>query len=159
MAKNGVAPRSNSWRTDSFSVKDKIIDLQIQHSFWSHTFVGENCGYLVANVTVKNTGNIALKDVQVYVDADDNSALFDSHITDCNGNIIDSSSTPVLNFGYLPPGACSTQISYWWTVRPRFPDAEGSVTKTATFNLYPVFNVDFKQSGEYFQSCSQLDQA
>ncbi|AFZ58907.1 hypothetical protein H6G54_17645 [Anabaena cylindrica FACHB-243] len=158
MAKNGVAAYSNSWKTDSFSTKDKIIDLQLQHSFWSHTTVVDNGSFIVANVTVKNTGNIALKDVQVYVDVDDDSALFDAHITNSNGEIIDSNA-PVLNFGYLAPGVSSTQISYWWTVKPRFPEAEGSVTKTATFNLYPVFTADFKQSGQAFQSYSQLDKA
>ncbi|GAX34658.1 hypothetical protein [Nodularia sp. NIES-3585] len=159
MAKNGVGAISNSWKTDTFSTSDKKIDLQVQHSFWSHTVVVDNGSFIVANVTVKNTGNIALKDVQVYIDVDDDSALFDAHITDSNGSIIDSSAPPVLNFGYLAPGVSSTQVSYWWTVAPRFPEVEGSTTRTATFNLYPVFTADFKQSGQAFQSRSQLDKA
>ncbi len=157
MSQNGVAAFTNSWKTESFSTSDKKIDLDIQHSFWSSTVVTDG-GYLVSNVTIKNTGNLALKDVQIYVDIDDDSALFDAYITDSNGKIIEGN-TPVLNFGNLAPGATSTQISYWWTVRSRFPEAQGSEKKAVKFNLYPIFSVDFKQSNQYFQSTSQLDKA
>jgi hypothetical protein len=160
MARNGVGAISSSWKTDSFNTSAKKIDLQIQHSFWSHTVVVDNGSFIVANVTVKNTGDIPLKDIQVYIDVDDTSALFDAHITNSNGEIIDSGPTPpVLTFGNLAPGVSATQISYWWTVKPRFPEAEGSATKTATFNLFPVFTADFKQTGQPFTSTSQLDKA
>ncbi|ADI63167.1 hypothetical protein Aazo_0706 ['Nostoc azollae' 0708] len=53
------------------------------------------------------------------IDLDDDSELFDVHITDSNREITDSPGQPVLSFGYVAPGVSSTPISYWWTVASR----------------------------------------
>ncbi|HEY9799246.1 MAG TPA: hypothetical protein V6D25_02725 [Leptolyngbyaceae cyanobacterium] len=96
--------------------------------------------------------------MQVYIDVDDNSAQFDARIVDRNGQIIDNASAPVLTFGDLTPGA-SLNLTYWWTVIARFPDAQGSETRTVNFNLYPIFTADFRQSGVSFLDQSNLANA
>lgn len=156
----GVAAYRNSWKRDCFTISDSKIDLQIDHDFWSQTVVTQNTGWIVGNVRVKNTGNIFLKDVKIYIDIDDDSSGFDAHLCDANGNIIDTGlEAPCLSFGDLAPGVSSTQKSYWWIVKARFPDFEGSDYKTTNFNLYPTFTADFKQQGQAFQSQSNLENA
>lgn len=156
----GVAAYRNSWKNDCFSISDKKIDLQISHDFWSQTVVMDKTGWIVGNVRVKNTGNIFLRDVKVYIDVDDDSMGFDAHLCDANGNIIDSGTdAPCFSFGDLAPGVSSTQKSYWWIVKPRFPDFQGSEEKTTSFNFYPTFVADFKQQGQPFQSTAKLEKA
>lgn len=149
---------SDSWKTDTFSTKDQLIDLKIEHSFWSHTNIGDRDGaYLVSNITVTNTGTLPLNDVKVQVEPDDTASMFDIHICDSSGNILDAKSAYSISFGNLLPGTKATQMSYWWTAEPRFQDASESESTKTTFNLYPTFNVDFKQKGVIFASTSVMD--
>ena len=143
---------------NTHSTSEQEIDIEILHEFWPHMAVAESGGYAANRVTVKNTGNIVLKNVQVYVVPSDTSPQFDARITDRDGQIIDSTDAPVLNFGDLAPGISLT-LPYWWTVISRFPDAQGSQTRTVTFHLYPVFTADFRQSGVSFTDDSLLDNA
>ncbi len=105
---------------------------------------------------MKNTGNIGLKDVKVQAGIDDSSVLFDAHLCDSNGKILDGA-VP-LEFGDLGPNISSSRLQYWWTVRAAFDGVEnvGDNVTPVSLRLYPTFTADFKQSGQAFTSVSNL---
>jgi hypothetical protein len=148
-------------QTDTFTTSDKKIGLEITHTFFGHTVSSnaDNQDHVGSQVTVKNVGIVGLKDVKVYVDLDDDSPAFDAMIYGIEGHYPIGDADPILSFGDLAPGATSVKKSYWWTVRPKFPGAQGSATKTVSFNLYPTFTVNFLQQGEPFVSKAKLDNA
>ncbi len=144
----------SGWKLDHFSTSDQKVDLDIDHNFWSVGNLGDTYGWVVGNITVKNTGTVLLKDVTIYLDVDDQSPEFDMHICDSNGKILDNTGPygPSYSFGDIQPGATSGKVSYWWLVRPRFPGSQGSGTNPGQIVLYPTFTADFRQSGKSFTS-------
>ena len=152
---NGVGAYQGSWKTETFHTADKNINLKIEQSFWSHTVVYGQGSYIVSKVKVTNAGSVPLKNVKVFVDVDDTSIMFDAFLTNSSGTIVDST---VLDFGDLNPGASASEGAYWWTVRQRFPEAEGTDTNDVFLNVAPEFTVSMK-SMEGFRSVSKLDKS
>lgn len=158
--KGGAAPYSNSWKDEEFDTSNHSPFLKISHGFWSHT-VQEGVGYyLVSHVRVENTGPVPLKDVKVYFDVDDNSRMFDAFVAHSDGRIPDPREEFYLSFGDLAAGQKSTQKSYWWTMRERFPGVKGDATKEVEFTLVPYYVVDYRNyPGTIHTSVSTIDKA
>ncbi len=155
MKTGGVAAFSNAWKTDTFDVSERKIDLRVEHQFWAHTTTTTETGdYIVSHVKVTNTGTVPLKEVMVWVDVDDDSPRFDAFLCDSSGTIL--SDVPCLTFGDLAPGQSSSQLSYWWTVRQRMPGT-GDGSHPVRLTVAPEFTVKLDDTDSAFQSTSTLD--
>lgn len=154
----GVGGYESSKTTETFTLDqtNKKIDLEISHNFFKRT---SNDGtptqnHIGCSVRVKNVGNVNLIDVKVHVDVDDDMPAFDAQIyaTEQHPSGTLGSNQAILHFGNLSAGATSVKQVYWWTVVPKFPGAKGSKERTARFNLYPTFTVEYSQGGDVFVS-------
>ena len=149
----GVATISSSTiETFTLSQTANKIDLEITHDFYKKT---KNDGtshknHIGSRVSVKNVGNVNLTNVEIHIDVDDNMPGFDAELyaSDKYPSGTLGTKNLVLSFGNLSAGCTSIRKSYWWTIVPRFPGVTGSKERTARFNLYPRFNVDYTQGGE-----------
>jgi hypothetical protein len=150
-----------SIKKDQFNTNERKINLEITQEYWSKTAVNTKPGScIVSKVTVKNTGDIVLKDVTVQVDIDDESVLFDAVLCNSNGQI-ENNQRVSLNFGDLSVGVSSSKLQYWWSVRAAFDEVDDVGTKKTkvSLRLYPQFTADFKQSGQAFTSQSELEKS
>ena len=158
VAERGVMPYRVASKTDKFTLtqKNKKIDLEITHDFFSELYDNGNPHQekLAAQITVRNVGDVNLRDVKVYIDLDDDMPAFDAQVSHTeqppSGSL--GGKEAVLHFRDLAVGATSSKRTYWWTVVRKFPGAVGSKPSKIRFNLYPTFTVDYHQKGEVFVS-------
>ena len=158
VAERGVMPFRVASKIDKFTLaqKNKKIDLEITHEFFSELYDNGNTNQqqLAAHITVRNVGDVNLKDVKVYIDLDDDMPAFHAQVSHTeqppSGSL--GGKEAVLHFKDLAAGATSSQRTYWWTVVSKFPGAVASKPSKIRFNLYPTFTVDYHQQGEIFVS-------
>ncbi len=142
------------WGTNSHDTSGAQAPcLEMKHEYWEQSKIGSGHTYIVANVTVKNTGATQLNDIQVRVNPDDNSPVLDAVLVDSGGTEL-ANQTVTLSFGNLAPGQQSGKQKYWWSLRVVIPDVPPDAFQ-ATFNLSPKFTVEYGAVG-IFSDVSQV---